>query len=276
MWRNRPNLPGTATHEGRRLISANELRSAVRRADPGLSRFDPLSRILFFDDFDRGINGWVGLSGNHPGDLDRMAPHFADLRPPQLSSCTFFDTGTHGSVDGGYALKLATRPKPGHTARALKRMTWSKRTQAQLEMWFTTKSEQSPERRVDGPASDRNVRPSEAHFGAFTITNDVCEGVDRPRYHCVLQYQNTDDAGNPVHKWMYKTSLQITDKMVHAGHQVGPDPHVTSPDDWAEVPDGDQALCVDQLPSKTNWHYLRWHFDLRARGHVWNCKSTTS
>ena len=25
-----------------------------------------------------------------------------DLRPPQLSNLTFFDTGTHGSIDGTY------------------------------------------------------------------------------------------------------------------------------------------------------------------------------
>jgi hypothetical protein len=28
-----------------------------------------------------------------------------DMRPPQISSCSFFDIGTHGSVDGTYALR---------------------------------------------------------------------------------------------------------------------------------------------------------------------------
>ncbi|MEC8992898.1 MAG: DUF6772 family protein [Candidatus Latescibacterota bacterium] len=31
---------------------------------PRLSRFSPLSRILCYDDFDEGLNGWCPLIGN--------------------------------------------------------------------------------------------------------------------------------------------------------------------------------------------------------------------
>ena len=34
-------------------------------ADPRLSRFDPLDRIIFYDDFDDGIRGWSELIGNY-------------------------------------------------------------------------------------------------------------------------------------------------------------------------------------------------------------------
>src|SRR5690606_25892362 len=94
----------------------DNLRRALIQADARLSRYNPLPRILFFDDFDEGINGWCELLGNHDGNLDSVRKIVRDLRPPQLSSCTFFDIGTHGSVSGTYALKLATRPEPFHRA----------------------------------------------------------------------------------------------------------------------------------------------------------------
>lgn len=33
-------------------------------ADSRLSKYSPLKRILFFDDFDEGINGWCTLMDN--------------------------------------------------------------------------------------------------------------------------------------------------------------------------------------------------------------------
>lgn len=67
--------------------------SAFLRADPRLSKFDPLPRILFYDDFDEGMRGWSGLIGNYEDTLDSVLPAFADLRPPMLSNGTMWDTG---------------------------------------------------------------------------------------------------------------------------------------------------------------------------------------
>src|SRR5690625_2044593 len=69
---------------------------ALLAADPKLARFNPLGRVLSFDDFDQGTNGWCELIGNHDGygNLDTVDGHMRDFRPPQLSSCTFFDIGT--------------------------------------------------------------------------------------------------------------------------------------------------------------------------------------
>lgn len=115
----------------------DELRHSLLQSDARLSRFNPLSRILFFNDFDEGTNGWCELSGNHDGNLDNLRSRARDLRPPQLSNCTFFDTGTHGSIEGTYSLKLATRPKPFHMSQAIKRFTYVRKGLVQFETYFS-------------------------------------------------------------------------------------------------------------------------------------------
>ena len=112
-------------------------------ADPFLSKFEPLGRILFADDFDNGMCGWSELIGNYEGSLDTILPPFRDLRPPMLSSATMWDTGTAGSLAGAYSLKLATRARAGHLAVAIKRATWRKRGRIQVECYFAVKPEPS-------------------------------------------------------------------------------------------------------------------------------------
>ena len=57
--------------------TAHGLARALRLADPALSRFDPLPRIIAFDDFDRGFCGWTQLVGNYEHTLDSMLPGYA-------------------------------------------------------------------------------------------------------------------------------------------------------------------------------------------------------
>jgi hypothetical protein len=80
----------------------SDRRRDLLHADPVLSKFDPLFRILFYDDFDRGMGGWSELIGNYEGSLDNMLPEYADLRPPMLSTATMWDTGSAGSMAGAY------------------------------------------------------------------------------------------------------------------------------------------------------------------------------
>ena len=244
-------------------------RPAAAYGDVRLSRFDPLPRILFFDDFDIGANGWCELIGNHDGDLDKVRPVVGDMRPPQISSVSFWDIGTHGSIDGTYALKLATRPRANHMSLAIKRMTFVKPGLVQFETYFTFKSEAWIGARPGHQSGyDGNVDPSVFDFGDFTIGNDVCDREGGRRYHCALRYRNTDAAGNLTRNWQYKTSLQTTTKMEYAGRPAVADYHVSDPGDWADVPGGEQPLCYNEIPTKINWHYLRYVFDTAAGRNV--------
>ena len=249
-------------------MNPDDMRKVLLQVNPKLSKFNPLPRILFYDDFDEGYNGWCELIGNHSGgDLATVRSHVNDLRPPQISNCTFFDIGTHGSVEGAYALKLATRARSNHMSQAIKRLTFVQRGLVQFETYFTFKSEAV----MAGKAQedwDGNYDASEALFGDFTISNDVNEGVGGKRYHCALRYMNTDFQREFVQKWMYKTSLQPTTKMQLKGMDTPFDYHTVSPEDWGEVPGGYQPLCYNEVPTKINWHYLRWLFDTEARRNV--------
>ena len=37
---------------------------------------------------------------------------------------------------------------------------------------------------------------------------------------------------------------------------------------WEEIAGGNFALCHNEVPTKVNWHYLRWQFDTQARRNV--------
>ena len=248
------------------MPTTEDLRRSILQADLRLSKYNPLPRILFFDDFDEGVNGWCELIGNHAGNLDDIRQLSKDFRPPQLSSCTFFDIGTHGSVDGTYSLKLATRPKKNHVAIAIKRLTYVRRGLVQFETYFTFKTEQTFGSESESDNWDGNIAPSEKLFGDITFSNDIGDGDTGARYRGAACYLNTDHEGNLVQKWMYKTSVQPTTKMERQGiTPPNQDFHTVNPDDWREIPGGHQPLCFNETASKVNWHYLRWVFDTEHR-----------
>ena len=60
------------------------LTAHATHGDPRLSRFDPLSRVIYFDDFDRGMNGWTTLVGNYEDSLD---DHDARPTPGTRNRC---------------------------------------------------------------------------------------------------------------------------------------------------------------------------------------------
>ncbi|MFB4284293.1 DUF6772 family protein [Nonomuraea sp. MTCD27] len=249
-------------------MTPGQLREAFLSADPNLSRFNPLRRILSYDDFDEGLHGWVELLGNHDGRLDSVRHSFKDLRPPQLSTLPFFDVGSHGAMHGGYAMKIATRPTPGHIACSIKRLTLAAASPVQFEMYFAVKAEarQGPGA-YQGRRWDGNQDLSEADLGTFTVSNDIGR-PDGSRYHCALRYVNTNAAGEFVRGWYAKTSLQPTSKMQLDGEIPSGDFHTLHEDDWAPVPGGDVDLCLNEVPTKVNWHYLRWLVDVEAGRNV--------
>lgn len=243
-------------------------------ADPRVAKFNPLPRILAFDDFNEGTNGWVELIGNHDqhGDLDTVDDHMRDFRPPQLSSCTFFDVGTHGTLTGTYGLKVATRPEAGHTGVAIRRLTMAARGLVQFETYFTYKAEAASASNGAATAAgsgewDANSHPSERQFGALTVATDICDDV---RYHTVVRFLNTDLQHQLQRQWVYPTVPEPTPKE-HLEGKVKLDrlADFTAPDpaDWKPFTD-QQEMCFNEVPTKVNWHYLRWLIDTRARKNV--------
>jgi hypothetical protein len=216
-------------------------------ADPRLSRFDPLSRVIFFDDFDHGLNGWTELIGNYEGSLESMLPPYRDLRPPMLSSATMWDTGTGGSLDGTYSLKLATRATPGHQAVAVKRLTWRRLGRVQMEAYLACKPEAS-----ELQLGDLDVRG----FGfLFDLQNDAMRFMPHVRYLNAAE-------GAPRRRWQYRTSAPPRQQIGGSGKTAST--YHLHPDGWIDLPDGEQSLCYNELPTKLNWHYLRLTADLAS------------
>lgn len=225
-----------------------DLRRVLLSTHPGLSRFDSLPRILFYDDFDHGFHGWCELIGNYEGSLSTMLPGYEDLRPPMLSSGTMWDTGTAGSLDGNYALKLATRARAGHIAASVKRTTWRRRGCIRLEAYFTFKPEAT------------ELHLSEADVRAVGVLFDIQDGTHRWMPH--LRYLNSLN-GEHVTKWQFKRRRE---PLLEVGRSGKTRSHFhLSQENWEDILGGQQTLCYNEIATKYNWHYLRVDLDLSGR-----------
>ena len=223
---------------------------ALRLADPALSRFDPLRRIVTFDDFDRGFCGWTQLVGNYEHTLDAMLPGYAQHTQAMLSTLSTWDFGSHGAFDGSYALKVATRPRRGAQNVAIKRLTFRHRGPLRLEFYFTFKPEAN------------ELRLSETDVRSFGFLYDLQTGdteADAWRVMPHLRFLNAED-GAHLQKWQFKRS---TTEMKPLGTDNKTVTHYhLAPQDWLDLPGGGQRLCYNEIPTKVNWHYARFDFDL--------------
>lgn len=224
----------------------------MNQAQPDLSRFDPLSRIITYNDFDHGLHGWTGLIGNYEHSLDSVLPPYRDLRPPMLSNLSMWDTGTAGSMDGTYALKLATRPNAGALSVGVKRLTFRQLGPIRLEAYFSFKPEASALE-----LSESDVRAVGMLFDLQDVDRRAGQGAERVMPH--LRYLNALD-GDFVGRWQYKKDRVTL-------HEIGDSGKTRShfhlaPEGWLDVPDGEQLLCYNEIATKMNWHYLRVDFDL--------------
>ena len=229
----------------------------LMRAQPELSRFDPLPRILFHDDFDRGLQGWTGLIGNYEGSLDSMLPPYRDLRPPMLSNLTAWDTGTAGSLAGTYAMKLATRAQTGSLAVGIKRATFRMPSPIRLETYFAFKPEANELR-----LSEIDVRAVGVLFD-LQVTDQ--HAGERRRVMPHIRYLNAQD-GAAVARWQFKEQRV-------ALHDIGGSGKTKShfhlaPEGWEDLPGGEQLLCYNEIATKQNWHYLRLDFDLASMSYL--------
>ena len=228
------------------------LRSALVLANPALSRFSPLPRIISFDQFSRGHCGWSQLVGNYEDDLDSMLPGYAQHTSAMLSTLTHWDAGSHGGIDSSYALKVATRPQPGARNVAIKRLTFQKRGPIRFELYFTFKPEAT------------ELKLSETDVRSVGFLFDLQGGdrdADAERVMPHIRFLNALD-GEFLQKWQFKRhttpfqKLGSSDKTVTHYH--------LAPTDWEDLPDAAQKLCYNEIPTKVNWNYLRFDFDLES------------
>ena len=217
-----------------------------------LSRFEPLERILFYDDFDHGLQGWTPLIGNYEDSLDSILPDYRDLRGPMLSNLTQWDTGTDGSLNGNYALKLATRSRAGSMAVAIKRATFRHAGPIRLEAYFTFKPEANELR-----LSETDVRA----IGVLFDLQDSDSKANPQRVMPHIRYHNAQD-GAAISTWQTKSKVETL-------HAIGASGKTKShfhlaPSGWQPLPEGQQRLCYNEIATKQNWHYLRLDFDLAS------------
>jgi hypothetical protein len=229
---------------------AQALLEAMNRANPELSRFDPLSRIICLDDFSRGHCGWSQLVGNYEGTLDTMLPGFAQHTSAMLSTLSHWEAGSHGGMDNSYALKIATRPRPGAQNVAIKRLTFRKRGPIRFEMYFTFKPE----------ASELRLGETDVKSVGFLFDlqgGDRDESAERVMPH--IRFLNAE-GGKHVQKWQFKRKPTAF-LPVGNGDKTLSHYHL-APDGWEDVPGSEQRLCYNEIATKVNWHYLRFDFDL--------------
>ena len=251
------------------------------------SRFNPLKRVLCYDVFDRGFNGWMVLLPNfteHPDfDVPPTKVNKDQWPPVMLSSATYRFPGTHGSMSGTYSLKLSTRPvanpysmppAPGSMGHAIKRLSNMdpNARYLQLECWFADTGEQNE---VDGDGEQPGLH--ENSIRAFGIGSDTQD--DGNRFFWGIRYLNTVD-GKPMRKWQYINATPGTDKDWAFGldgdwckwgvdcwwfGERRPDGYHAG---YKDVPNGTQNLIYNETDCKINWQYLRLKVDIIDKEYV--------
>ena len=221
------------------------------------SLFDPLPRVLFHDDFNTGFNGWGALIGNYEDRVDAMLPEYMDMRGPMLSNLSMWDAGTSGAISGAYALKLATRPKPGAFAVAIKRFTFRHWAPIRVEAIFTFKPEAG------------ELELSETAVRAVGVLLDVqhADGQSEQPLRVMphVRYLNAFE-GERVERWQYKAESEPLRDIGNRG-KTWSHFHLASRN-WIDLPGGDQRLCYNEIATKHNWYYLRLDFDLSTMSYL--------
>ena len=244
----------------------------------GLSKYQPLATILTYDDFDRGANGWLDLTPNFTEANFNARETVLDKSrwgAPMLSTATFSYVGTHGSMEGVYSLKLATKPvvnryeelpKPGSMSHAIKRLSKHRDWRfLQVEMFYAYTPEQ-----------DR-IGMGEKDIRAFGVLFDVQD--DEYRYFPGVRYVNSVN-GELMQRWQITQTADISDEDWAFGRKGEWNKKAVDPlwygqryedgssDAWAFVEDGRQQLVYNESDDKINWLYLRLKVDIRNREYV--------
>lgn len=247
--------------------------------DRGLERFNPLGRVITYDDFDTGYNGWMDLTPNFVYDDYESFDSVVDLTSwpaTQLSSAAMRFVSSHGSMEGTYSLKLTTAPtggphteppRPGSMGHAIKRLSrFGDPDLIQIEAWYSYT-----------PAQDRSG-VGENDIRAIGFFFDVQDS--EYRYMPGVRYVNAL-GGKPVRRWQY---YRVADGVTVNDWSFGIDdawcvPGVDnqwygrrfedgSGDGYQWIPGGEQELLFNESPDKINWLYFRLTVDVRRRRYV--------
>lgn len=247
--------------------------------DPQLARFQPLERVVTFDDFDRGFNGWMDLTPNFVYEDYESFDSSVDLTswaPCMLSSAPMRFAASHGSMEGTYSLKLTTGaaaaphtepPADGSMGVAVKRLSrFGDPSKIQIETWYAYT-----------PAQDR-VGIGEEDIRAFGFYFDIQDGEHR--YMPGVRYVNSL-GGKLVKRWQYWKAVE---GISHADWNFGVEKGWCAPgidnlwygrrhedgstDGYQWVPGGEQDLLYNESPDKINWLYLRLLVDVEKREYV--------
>ncbi|WP_018625891.1 DUF6772 family protein [Niabella aurantiaca] len=251
------------------------------------SRFKPLDKVLVYDVFNNGLNGWMEIMPNFC-----EAPDFGESPsiviksqwpPVMLSTATFRYPGSHGSLSGQYSLKVSTRPianpyaappAAGSLGQAIKRLSFHhlKRKYLQFEMWFAYTAEQD---KVDGSGPQPGLH--ESSIRSFGFGWDLQERGNR--YFSGVRYLNSVD-GRLQKKWqfIYPSSKDDKDWAFDTEGDwciKGVDPFWCAKrypdgrhDGYLDVPNGQQSLCYNETDCKLNWQYARLLIDTEKREYI--------
>ncbi|MDE5922159.1 MAG: hypothetical protein K2G79_01560 [Muribaculum sp.] len=252
------------------------------------SRYQPLERIICYDIFNTGFNGWMTLLPNFTEYPDFDVPPTLvnkDQWPPvMLSSATYRYPGSHGAMSGTFSLKLSTRPvhsryedipAPGSMGHAIKRLSFYRPGSRflQIECWFSYTAEQ------DTLDAEGTPQPGlhEKSIRAFGMGFDIQERGER--YQVGVRHLNCFN-GNLVQRWEIENSADCTDKECAFGLEGdwckrGIDPWWFGrryPDGRHEafqvIPDSHQKLIYNETDCKLNWQYMRLKIDTLNREYV--------
>ncbi len=254
-------------------------------------RFQPLSEIIFYDDFDQGLNGWISLNPNFRHDELAYYPaqrRFMHWGAPMLSTATFGYAGTHGSISGTYSMKVPSRaiagraserPVAGSMGHAIKRLTLRKRQFLKSEMWYAVTPEQ--DRPGIGEEAIRafgffwDIQDSETRCFYGVRYLNAADGKMQQRWQVFHAAEGSDeDWGDPGQSAPgLDPNNETGENRVFLRRGVDPQWHGLrqangSSDAFYDIPDSHQPLCYNETVDKINWHYMALTVDLVKRQYV--------
>jgi hypothetical protein len=206
---------------------------------------NPLENVILSDTFEDSRSGYYPMHTDNPGHSYNWGMVYRSTMPAHR-------WGSYGSQHGLYSLKIATQPRAGYEASAIKRITmpYSENGEWYSRMRFESFFAYHEEPR--GEIMHTEKRPADRELTGESAVRSFMFGFDLHnrdnRWWPVIKYHNYE-GDEKVGKWQY--------------NDRGVDPDRSS---LTDVPGGEQDLCWnspnDSVPWKPNWHYIRIDFDM--------------